>query len=192
MKISTSYPESLEKTLVLVKPDGQARHLTLLLLLELMECGTEIVAGRVCLPTADEITQHLGYDDDKRDKIGKEFIQDCARKNIALEETPFANATPHEIGTHLEESIKEYLQQGEVTLFILAGEGVIARAKELRGSTFPEDCSSDTLRGRLGEDDFATAAREGRAVRNIVHVAGHSSVDRQIKLWFPKLVANSV
>lgn len=67
-------------------------------------------------------------------------------------------------------SLVEYITSGPVVPMVLAGEGAIARVRELMGATDPAQAASGTIRRKYGEsiernachgsDSAASAARE--------------------------------
>jgi nucleoside diphosphate kinase len=51
-------------------------------------------------------------------------------------------------------------------------EGLIVSARGVLGATDPKKAEKCTVRARFSDDSLETALREGRAVRNVMHVSG--------------------
>lgn len=88
-------------------------------------------------------------------------------------------------GLEILEWLRKYVRRGPVIAIVFEGEDAVMKAREIAGYTDPDEAEKGTIRGDLGIDAVLTANKEGRAVENLVHIAGNvEDAEREIKLWF--------
>ncbi|HBE88504.1 MAG TPA: nucleoside-diphosphate kinase [Elusimicrobia bacterium] len=149
----------MERTLVLIKPDGMQRHLAGLAIDRLENTHMELVGAKI-VPVTDKL----------------------AREHYALLEGkgPFADKKLFE---HLINFIKgEYHgdPKRRVLALVYQGEDAVKGIRAAVGATNPEDASPDTIRGAFGR----ICHRHGY-YENVVHASGNvEEADREIAIWF--------
>ncbi len=81
------------------------------------------------------------------------------------------------------EPLIQSMQQGPVFAAILEGTEAVEAVRQLNGATDPLDASPGTIRG-----DFGMNIRD-----NVVHASdSEENVLRELNLWFPELVENTL
>jgi len=150
---------AIEKTLVLVKPDGMQRHLAGLAIDRLENTHMELIGAKIATVT---------------DKL--------AREHYALLEGkgPFVNKQLFE---HLINFIKgEYHgdPKHRVLALVYQGENAVQNIRTAVGATNPEDASPDTIRGAFGR-----ICHKHGYFENVVHASGNTEeAEREIAIWF--------
>lgn len=150
---------AIERTLVLIKPDGMQRHLAGLSIDRLENTHLDLVGSKMVTVT---------------DKL--------AREHYALLEGkgPFVDKKLFE---HLINFIKgEYHgdPKRRVMALVYQGENAVQRIRKAVGVTNPEDASPDTIRGAFGR-----ICRKHGYYENVVHASGNlEEAGREIALWF--------
>ncbi|MDT8286227.1 MAG: nucleoside-diphosphate kinase [Elusimicrobiales bacterium] len=150
---------AIERTLVLIKPDGMQRHLAGLAIDRLENTHMELVGAKIATVT-DEI----------------------AREHYALLEGkgPFKDAKLFE---HLINFIKgEYHgdPKHRVLALVYQGENAVQSIRTAVGATNPEDASPDTIRGAFGR-----ICHKHGYYENVVHASGNTEeAVREIGIWF--------
>ena len=150
---------AIERTLVLVKPDGMQRHLAGLAIDRLENTHMELIGAKIATVT---------------DKL--------AREHYALLEGkgPF---TDKKLFEHLINFIKgEYHgdPKHRVLALVYQGENAVKNIRTAVGATNPEDASPDTIRGAFGR-----ICHKHGYFENVVHASGNAEeADREIKIWF--------
>lgn len=150
---------AIERTLVLIKPDGMQRHLAGLAIDRLENTHMELVGAKIATVT---------------DKL--------AREHYALLEGkgPFKDKKLFE---HLINFIKgEYHgdPKHRVLALVYQGEGAVQNIRTAVGATNPEDASPDTIRGAFGR-----ICHKHGYYENVVHASGNvEEADREIGIWF--------
>lgn len=150
---------AIERTLVLIKPDGMQRHLAGLSIDRLENTHLELIGAKIVTVT---------------DKL--------AREHYALLEGvgPFKDKQLFE---HLINFIKgEYHgdPKRRVMALVYQGENAVKGIRAAVGVTNPEDASPDTIRGAFGR-----ICRKHGYFENVVHASGNvEEAEREIKIWF--------
>ena len=150
---------AIERTLVLIKPDGMQRHLAGLSIDRLENTHLDLVGAKMVTVT---------------DKL--------AREHYALLEGkgPFVDKKLFE---HLINFIKgEYHgdPKRRVMALVYQGENAVQRIRTAVGVTNPENASPDTIRGAFGR-----ICRKHGYYENVVHASGNlEEAGRELALWF--------
>lgn len=113
----------MEKTLVLIKPDGLQKSLTGNILTKLSEAKLEIVGAKVVRVSRDLAEKHYQHLKDKP------FFEDLLK---------YFQGKLH--GPHFE----------RVIAFVYQGEDAITRVRKIAGATNPEEADPTTIRGAYG------------------------------------------
>lgn len=177
----------MEKTLVLVKPDGVDRGLIGEILSRFEKAGLKLVAAKMVRP--DEDLAHRHYPTDRR-----EFIEGMGHKTLGsykeggldpLED--LGTDDPHKIGLMVQKWLADFLVSGPVMALVLEGEGAIKKVRDIAGHTIPAIAEKGTIRGDYSDDSPIKANAEKRAIHNLVHASGDKAeADFEIGLWFSK------
>lgn len=164
----------MEKTLVIIKPDGVQRNLIgeiikryesqglVLRKLQLLTVGKELIERHY--PEDDEYLVSLGK---KSEKAGDAITDYRAQ------------------GLMIVRGLREYLTSGPVVAMILEGENAIQHVRDITGYTDPSAADKGTIRGDLGQDTIQQANSEQRPVKNLIHASGNpEEATNEIALWF--------
>ena len=161
----------MERTIVIIKPDGVKRGLVGEIIRRFENAGLKIRAMKMMLASKELIRKHypesMAIGLGKKAEKGGTKVRDYER-----------------MGKQILSWLRDYLTEGPVIPIILEGERVREKVREIVGYTDPSVAKPGTIRGDLGEDSIKKANEEKRAVRNLVHVADPENVEREIKLWF--------
>ena len=164
----------IERTLVLVKPDGVDRNLIGEVIRRYEAAGLKIVAMKLLKATAEIAGKQYIEDEDYLISLGKKSERAGEKVANYLEQ-----------GRKIVNWMRNYLTEGPVVAIILQGENAVARVREVNGYTDPKEAKKGTIRGDFGIDDILTANREQRAVRTIVHASGtKEEAEKEIPIWF--------
>lgn len=131
----------MERTFVMVKPDGVKRRLVGEVISRFERKGLYLVNIRMCVPTEEVLKKHYAA------LAGKPFFK----------------------------GLIEYMKSGHVVPMVWEGANAVKAARDLMGSTDPNQAARGTIRGDL-------AIHIGR---NVVHGADSvESAEREIGIWF--------
>lgn len=163
----------MEKTLVVIKPDGVKRNLIGSIIKYYEDAGLKITKMEMTTLTKDFVSKHYPDTDDYCRSIGQK-AKDAGNEvgNII------------DYGRHIVKTLQDYLTEGPVIKMIIEGENAVSEVRKVTGFTDPSQADKGTIRGDLGEDSIAKANSEGRATKNLVHASGNKEeAEAEIELW---------
>lgn len=170
----------IEKTLVLIKPDGVQRSLIGEIISRYERTGLKLIALKFVVPTLDMVEKHYTLDPSWRQRNGEKTIASYKAKGL----TP-SSEDPMEASGMTLEKLKKYLSSGPVVVMIWQGINAVAMIKKITGSTEPLNADVGTIRGDFMLDSYQTADEDKRAVRNLTHISGSiEEAENEINHWF--------
>jgi len=151
----------MERTLVLIKPDGLIKSLTGNIITTLSETKLKIVGAKIV-----KISRELA------EKHYKELKKDLIKKH------------GKENGMKIFESTLDYIQgkfhTDRVLAMVYKGKDAINKIRELAGKTNPEKALPTSIRGKFGRIHSETKVFE-----NVIHCSDSiENAEREIALWF--------
>ncbi|HBA60819.1 MAG TPA: nucleoside-diphosphate kinase [Elusimicrobia bacterium] len=149
----------MERTLVLIKPDGMQRHLAGLSIDRLENTHLELIGVKIVSVT---------------DKL--------AREHYALLEGkgPFVDKTLYERLINFIKGEYHGDPKRRVLALVYQGENAVQGIRKAVGATNPEDASPDSIRGAFGR-----ICRKHGYYENVAHASGNvEEAEREIAIWF--------
>jgi len=147
----------IQKTLVLIKPDGVQRALIGKILTRFEDAGLKIVAMK------------MKWIDDKF--ALKHYTEDIVKRR----------------GEIVRKKLIEFIKSGPVLAMVLEGVNAIEIVRKMAGDTEPRKASLGTIRGDFCHVSYHYAAGKNIAVKNIIHASSdEKDAEYEIKLWFSK------
>lgn len=175
----------MERTLVVVKPDGVKRNLVEEILKRYTDAGLKILYRKELTIDKSLAEKHYTDSDEQILGMGNKTLsaagEDGTRKI-------FGTTDPREVGMVLRKWMIDFITSGPVVAVVLEGEDVIQKVRKITGFTDPSRAEKGTIRGDLGEDAIVKANEERRATYNLVHASGSKEeAEKEIKLWFGEI-----
>ncbi len=177
----------IEKTVVLIKPDGVKRGVIGEVISRFEKTGLKILAMKMVwidkkmaqkhYPNARiELLKGIGQKTlDTYKKYGMDPGEDLGTKNAL------------EIGKMVNNWNMDFLTSGPVVAILLQGLHAIENIRLMAGNTLPTLAAPGTIRGDYSVDSPALANVKKRAVRNIIHASGNTEeANYEEQLWFRK------
>ena len=169
----------IERTLVLVKPDGVYRALTGSIVAAIEAAGLKVVGLKMLKPDRSLIDKHYVADEEYLKSVGAKTIRSYKQRGVEIKETEL------EIGKRIRGFLFDYLVGKPVVAMVIEGNEAVANVKKISGATSPTDADPSTLRGKYCSDSYDLADSKKRAIKNILHVSGDKNdAAREVKLWF--------
>jgi nucleoside-diphosphate kinase len=145
----------IERTLILVKPDGVARGLVGQIIQRFENAGLKIVGMKFI-------------------HIDKEF----ARKH-------YTEDISNRHGEKIRNMLVDYVTMGPVVAIVLEGVEVVEVVRKIAGSTYPNAAAPGTIRGDFAHIAKEYAIKNEKHVQNLVHAsANKEEAKAEISLWF--------
>lgn len=145
----------IEKTLVLIKPDGVKRGLAGRILSRFEDAGLKIIGMKLYQSDEAHALKHYGEDIEKRR------------------------------GKKVRELLVDFLKSGPVLAMVLEGVNAIENVRKMVGATEPKAAAPGTIRGDFSHISFAHADEKGKVVENLIHASSDAAdAEREVWLWF--------
>ena len=145
----------IEKTLVLIKPDGVKRGLIGELIQRFEQRGLKVV-GMKMVWAEEELAK-------------KHYTEDISRRR----------------GEHVRKYLVDFLKEGPVVAMVLEGISAIEIVRKIVGDTEPRKALPGTIRGDYAHVSYDFADSKKMVVRNIVHASSDKKdAEYEINLWF--------
>lgn len=164
----------VERTLVIVKPDGVRRNLVGEIVRRFESAGLRLRALKMIQAQHDVLKNHYPEEEEYLVSLGKK--SEAAGDKID---------NYRDQGMMIVRGLREYLSEGPVVVMIIEGWEAIQKVRQIAGYTDPLTADKGTIRGDFGEDSILKANGEKRSVRNLLHASGNQKeAENEISLWF--------
>src|SRR3989344_4051795 len=165
----------IQRTLVIIKPDGVAGGFTDEIIKRYEAVGLKIAKRKdIEIAPLDIVEKHYSMDPD--------FLRAIGEKTIAAGQ---AVTSAEDQGRKVVGWLRKFITSGPIVVMVLEGEDAVLTARKTTGFTDPSTAEKGTIRGDLGTDNILDANREGRPVYNLIHASGSiDEAEKEIKLWF--------
>ena len=145
----------IEKTLVLIKPDGVQRSLMGSIISRFENAGLKIIGMKMKWINKEFAMKHYTEDIEKRR------------------------------GKIVRDKLIDFITQGPVLAMCLEGVNAIENVRKLVGDTEPRKSMPGTIRGDLAHVTYDYADGKNIAVKNLIHASSDKNdAEYELKLWF--------
>lgn len=170
----------MEKTLVLIKPDGVQRGLVGQILTRFETAGLKLVSMKMVHPSHEDVDRHYQMTEEWMMAV---YTKAKAKYDANGENFPFADHKAY--GGDIKRGLVEFLKSSPVVALVLEGEMAVSLVRKLVGATEPASSAPGTIRGDFSHDTYALANAQGRPLRNLIHASGNvEEANNEIKIWF--------
>ncbi len=171
---------TLERTLVLVKPDVLQRQLVGEILSRFERKGVKLIAMKMLNATKEQVGEHYEGKEAYLIETGEK-----AKKGAIARGEDVSNWNSLEKGKQIRERNINYLTCGPIIAIIFEGFGVISQVRKILGSTSPADGDIGTIRDDYSLDTYALADSIDRSTMTMLHASDSvESAEREWKIWF--------
>lgn len=179
--------ELMERTVVLIKPDGVKRGLVGEIVSRFEKTGLKIVAMKMVWVDEEMVRKH--YPTSRKEwvaKIGEKTLKAYEDYGTDPKEH-LGTMEPYEIGLLICKWLVDYLASGPVVAMILSGPHAITAVRKIAGYTYPDAAVPGTIRGDYSVDPPDLANERKRSGHNLVHASGNAEEAKfEEELWFRK------
>lgn len=177
----------IERTFVMIKPDGVRRNLVGEIISIFERVGLKIAALKMMRPTKELVFKHYPEDEGWFSEVGEKTID--GYKELGLDvKNEFGSDDSIEIGRMVKEWLIDFISSGNVVAMVLEGNAAVKNVRRLCGNTFPIFADPGSIRGRYSLESPDSANAEKRPVQNLVHASGKPEEAKyEISIWFPEL-----
>jgi len=169
----------IERTLVLIKPDGVQRGLVGQIISRFEKTGLKVIALKMTHASKDSAGQHYADDEAWLKSVGEKTLKSYAAKGRAMEETAL------EIGQRIRQQLIDFITMSPSIAICVEGHAAIEKVRIMVGDTAPLESKPGTIRGDLAFDSYGLADAGGRPLQNLIHASDSvDSARREIGIWF--------
>lgn len=179
------YDRFIEKTLLIIKPDGVRRGLVGEILSRVERMGLKIVGLKMVKPTRGHIDEFYPTSKEWISRVGGKTLKTYEEYQVDPKKELGTNDT-YEIGKRVRGWILEtWLSGAPVVAVVIEGVHAIANVRALVGPTMPTFAQPGTIRGDFSIDSAVIANLAGRAVKNLVHASETpEEAKHEVSHWF--------
>ncbi len=168
----------MERTFVIIKPDGVQRSLIGEIIQRFERAGLKISAMKLLVPTEESCLKHYNKDDEWCQQKGEIIVKDKEAAGQSIEKEAV------EYGRDIVRQLATFMTSGPVLAMVVQGNQAVQVVQKLVGGTEPLTSDVGTIRGDFTLDSYALAGVDDRAVRNLIHCSDKpEEAEREIKLW---------
>lgn len=177
----------VERTLVIVKPDGVARGLTGEVITRIERSGLKIDHLKKIKATPELMAKHYSGGPEWCKGVGEKTKKNYAQYGLDIKKL-LGTDDDMELGKMVKAWLSEYFMEGPVVAIVVSGSHAVDNFRRICGPTNPLIAPPGSIRGDFSIDSSDWANNEKRAVKNIVHASGNvEEAETEIKLWFPEI-----
>ena len=167
----------MEKTLVLIKPDGMEKRLTGTVLSAFEKHGLKLVAIKMVKAKKRLLSEH--YPDSMALTIGEKTKASYLKKGKEF------SHDPTQFGMGVLKKLRKFIGSAPVIAMVLEGDNAVAKVRSIIGGTEPMTAGEGTIRQTHSDDSYEKADSENRPVKNIVHASGTvEEAEKEVRIWF--------
>ncbi|MEK6898823.1 MAG: nucleoside-diphosphate kinase [Nanoarchaeota archaeon] len=171
----------IEKTLVLIKPDGVSRSLIGEIISRFEKIGLKIIGLKMAWANEELAKKHYFLDEQWARNV---YDKTKKTKESLGENFPYKDHIQY--GSMIQGWNAQFLKEGPVISLVLEGPHAIEIVRKIVGPTEPRQASPGTIRGDYAMIESYTLANDkSRVLRNLIHASDSvESAEREIALWF--------
>lgn len=174
----------MERTCVLVKPDGVKRGLVGAIIHRIEQRGLKLIALKLWTPDREKARGHYPGTDEWMRGMGVKTLE-TYEKYGKDPVTEIGTDDPLAIGKMVAEWNVDFLSSGPIVAMVWEGIHVIDMVRKIVGHTVPAKAEVGTVRGDFSVDSPVLANASKRAIHNLVHASGDQpEAEREIAYWF--------
>lgn len=177
----------MQRTLVIIKPDGVARGLDEEILGRFKRANLKMLVSKKAQMDKAFMAKHYGGAEEWLKGMGNKTLENYEKFGLdAVKELGTADALA--IGKMIYDWLTTWMASGPVVAAVFEGNQAVEIAKKLAGHTIPLFAAPGTIRGDYSSESADLANGEKRPIQNLVHISGNlEDAAREIQHWFPEL-----
>lgn len=177
---------SVEKTLLIIKPDAVKRGLVGTIFEYFENIGLKLLAAKMVKPASSVIKNHYPGTPAWIREMGEKTLSSFKQSNIDVTRT-MGTDDPNKLGQFVYERLIKYWSEGPIIVMVWSGPHAVEIARKIRGHTIPYLAVPGSIHASFSYDSSVLSAGLNRVVKTFIHASGTiEEADREIKYWFPE------
>ena len=174
----------IERTLVIVKPDGVKARIVGEVISRLERLGLKIIGIKMVRATEEQMAGFYPSDEEWFRSVGNKSIKSYQEMNMDIRKD-MGTDDPVQVGKMVKQWLVSYMTETPIVLIVVEGNHAIDVVRKMVGHTLPYMAAPGTIRGDYSTDSPDLANKEKRAIRNLVHASDSpESAAREVSYWF--------
>lgn len=177
----------MERTLLLVKPDGVERGLIGECIKRFEQRGFRICALRMVHASREQMQKHYAQNAANPEWL-KRVGENTLESYRSLGKDPqqeLGTIDAVAVGSMNIEWLADFMASGPIVAIVASGVGAVEMGRKIAGNTIPARADIGSIRGDYSTDIPLNAALEKRPVKNIIHASGAvDEAEYEIQCWF--------
>jgi len=170
---------AMERTLVLVKPDGVQRALVGEILSRFERPGFKIIGLKMVQPSTTQAGKHYADDETWLKSVGEKTKASYEKKGQRVNDDAMT------IGRRIRQQLMDFIAMSPIVALVLEGHGVVDKVRIIVGATAPSAATPGTIRGDYALDSYGLADKSGRPIQNLIHASDSvENAKKEIAVWF--------
>ncbi len=167
----------IERTLVLVKPDGVQRGIVGEIISRFERRGLKIVGMKMVHVNREFAEKH--YPKEMAKLFGRKAIEGMKEFGIRVAKSE------KEAGEKSWSDLINFITESPVVAMVLEGVHAVKAVRNMAGPTSPHEAPAGTIRGDFSHTSMVYANVAGTGGRNVVHAsASTEDAKKEIAMWF--------
>jgi len=176
----------MERTFVMIKPEGVQRSLIGDIIKRIEQVGLRIVAMKMIQPTREFVEKFYPSDNEWFKSVGARAKESFIRQGLDVKKS-YGSEDSTEMGKVVKKWLIDTITRGPVVGMVIEGNRAIIIVRKMCGNTYPDIALPGTIRGDFSTESVEEANVQGRAIWNVIHASGNEEeAKNEINLWFRK------
>ena len=172
----------IERSLVLIKPDGISRSLIGEIISRFEKTGLKIIGVKMVNAGKELLGDHYIVSDKWAKSLFERAKKSAEEKGKKLKYNDYKT-----LAKVIQKNLVSYLQEGPIVAMVFEGLHAIEIIRKIVGHTEPRQALPGTIRGDFLLDSYEIADQDDRAIKNLIHASSDAEeAKREINLWFKK------
>lgn len=174
----------IERTFVMVKPDGVERGLIGEVIGRFEKRGLKLIGLKMVKPSMEHIDAHYPKDEAWIKRLGEKGFKTFKEYGISPKDE-MGTEDELEAGKMVREWLMDYILEAPVVAMAIEGYLAVAIVRKIVGSTIPSQAELGTIRGDYSIDSPVSANLSQRAMKNLIHASETAEeAKHEISHWF--------
>lgn len=176
--------KTIERTFVMIKPDGVMRGLIGEIIQRIERAGLKIIAMKMVKAGREQVEKFYPSDKEWFETVGNKTTKAYQEAGLSIEKT-FGTTNLEKIGKIIKGWLIDFITSAPVVVMVVEGNHAINKVRNIVGYTDPYTAAAGTIRGDLTSDSIALGNIMGRAAVNLIHASsGQKDAEHEINVWF--------
>jgi nucleoside-diphosphate kinase len=174
----------LERTFVMIKPDGVVRGLIGEIIGRFEKRGLKLIALKMLKPSIEHVDSHYPKDPAWIKRLGEKGFKTFHEYGVDPKEK-MGTDDEMEAGTMVREWLMNYIMEAPVVAMVIEGYHSVTIVRKIVGVTTPAQAELGTIRGDYSIDSPVAANLNKRAMKNLIHASETvEEAKHEIEHWF--------